>query len=329
MALGTTAALVLSVRSLLDHDPRFRIESAASIQTLGNSAGSPASPLAGAELTRADLLSVFGSDVGHNLLRVPLEKRRMSLEQIPWVENATVMRLLPNQLRVAITERTPIAFVAVHGRIELADVNGVILDMAPLQMAARRYSFPVVSGISLADPLSVRSARMHIYQRFIADLDSTGEHISPQLSEVDLSDPDDVRATVPGNSSDLVLHFGQEDFLARWHNYQAHIAQWQQQYPRLASVDLRYEREVVLKMAGEPSANSGTNSGPNPANAPETHASPKTAPAPQPPVPSTAAKHSASVQHRPVTHKSQPAKHKPTPKGHEWPAKPHAGRGAA
>jgi cell division protein FtsQ len=310
-AVAAAAALILAARDFFDHDPRFRIESAASIQTLGNSPGSPASPLAGVELTRADLLSVFGSDVGHNLLRVPLEKRRMSLEQIPWVENATVMRLLPNQLRVAITERTPIAFVAVHGRIQMADVNGVILDMAPLQMAARRYSFPVVSGIGPADPLSERSARMHIYQRFIAELDSTGEHISAQLSEVDLSDPDDVRATLPANGSDILLHFGQEDFLPRWHNYQAHIAQWQQQYPHLASIDLRYEREVVLKMAGDPAANADAHPAPKPAQA-----------APQ-------ATRTPPAEHSSKTHKPQPAKHTPPQKAHESPAKPHAGRGAA
>ena len=45
------------------------------------------------------------------------------------------MRLLPDTVRVAIAERTPVAFVQVHGRIELADANGVILTMTPQQMA--------------------------------------------------------------------------------------------------------------------------------------------------------------------------------------------------
>jgi cell division protein FtsQ len=228
------------------------------------------------------------------------------------------MRLLPNQLRVSIRERTPIAFVQVRGHIDLADIDGVILTMTPQQMAARHYSFPVVSGIIPADPLSVRSARMHMYQRFMVDLDSTGEHISAQLSEVDLSDPDDVRATVPANGSDLLLHFGQEDFLARWHNYQAHIAQWQQQYPKLASIDLRYDREVVLKMAGDPGVAPGT----LPA------ASPTTSPDPAPkPVQAAPPVHAAPAQHH-TAHKPEPAKRKPSAKGHTSP-KTHAKREAA
>jgi cell division protein FtsQ len=312
---GLLLALIIAVHSFLDHDPRFRIESSISIQTLGYS-----------QLNRSDLLSVFGSDIGRNLFFVPLAKRRAELEQIPWVQKATVMRLLPNQLRVAIVERTPIAFVLVHGHAELADADGVILTLTPQQMAARHDSFAVVSGMNPADPPSVRKARMRIYQKFIADLDSTGEHISAHLSEVDLSDPEDVRATVPANGSDLLLHFGDQDFLPRWRNYQAHIAQWEQQYPHLASIDLRYDREVVLKMAGDP----GTSTSPGPAASAAPR--PVTNPAPKPAAaapaashhPATEHEHQSPAAHNSKTHKPAPAKHhsshSPT---HE---KPHAGR---
>ncbi|MGA7521442.1 MAG: FtsQ-type POTRA domain-containing protein [Acidobacteriaceae bacterium] len=278
-AVGGAVALVLATRSFLEHDPRFRIASPAAIQTMGNS-----------QLTRADLLSVFGGDVGHNLFSVPLAKRRAALEQIPWVERATVMRVLPNQLRVSVIERTPIAFVEVRGRIELADVNGVLLDMSPKDLAAKHYSFLVVNGINPADPLAQRSLRMHLYQKFISDLDSTGEHISAQLSVVDLTDPEDVKATVPSGGTDLLLYFGQEDFLARWRNYQAHIAQWRQQYPKLASVDLRYEREVVLKMAGTPDA------------------APAAAPAPAATAHKAATEHHAAAEHH-ATSGHHPARH--------------------
>ncbi|HEY6446125.1 MAG TPA: FtsQ-type POTRA domain-containing protein [Acidobacteriaceae bacterium] len=243
-ALAAGMTLAMATRNFLDTDPRFRIDSADSIQTVGNS-----------QLSRYDLLSVFGSDIGRNLFFVPLAARRAELEHYPWVQRATVMRILPNQLRVEVAERTPIAFVNVGGRIELADGAGVILNMSPQEIAAKHYSFPVVRGINPGDPLSMRGARMAIYQRFLHDLDSGGEKVSTQLSEVDLSDPEDVRATVAAGNSDMKLQFGQEDFLARWRNYAAHIGQWRGQYPNLAGVDLRYEHEVVLKMAHEAGTN--------------------------------------------------------------------------
>jgi len=36
-----------------------------------------------------------------------LNERRKQLEAIPWVERATVMRLLPDQIRVSLVERQP------------------------------------------------------------------------------------------------------------------------------------------------------------------------------------------------------------------------------
>jgi cell division protein FtsQ len=240
VVLASLAALILvwiAVRNFLDHDPRFRIETSSSIQIVGNS-----------QVTRPELLAVFGSDIGRNVFFVPLADRRVGLEKLPWVRHATVMRLLPNQLRVAVVERTPVAFVRNGNEVGLVDVNGVMLRMAPALIAANHYSFPVVTGIERADPLSVRAARMQLYQRFVAELDSGGEKISEQLSEVDLSDPEDVRALVPAESSDLLLHLGDQDFLSRFHSYQAHIAEWRQQYPSLRSVDLRYDHQVVLEM---------------------------------------------------------------------------------
>lgn len=229
--------VTLAVKNFLDHDPHFRIESASSIQIDGNS-----------QLKRSELLRVFGADIGRNLFFVPLNQRRKELEQLPWVAHATVMRVLPNQLRVAVVERTPIAFARVGNEIKLADADGVILDMSPVALAAKHYSFPVVTGINPEDPLSVRTPRMHIYQKFMKEIDATGEKVSQQLSEIDISDPEDVQGLVSDNNSDILLHFGDSNFLTRWDEYKTHLAEWKQQYPNLASVDLRYDRQVVLKM---------------------------------------------------------------------------------
>ena len=282
LAVIVTAALV--VRGFFLRDPRFRIDTSDFIQTMGNS-----------QLTRADLLSVFGSDIGRNIFYIPLAERRAELEQIPWVEHATVMRILPNQLRVAVRERTPVAFVRIGDRIKLIDGAGVILDMPPTMMAARHFSFPVVSGINQSDPLSTRGARMQLYQKFVAALDSSGEHFSRNLSEVNLSDPEDVRVTVPAKSSDLLLHFGETNFLSRYRIYQSHLNEWEQQYPQLASVDLRYDSEVVLKMASGAAADN-KNSPKMPSPPPPT-GSQAAAPTAAPAAGSPAAKKTAVTKH--------------------------------
>jgi cell division protein FtsQ len=258
LVAGAGIAALLMVQSYVLHDEHFVVPSSASIQIAGNS-----------HLTRPQLLSVFGEDVDRNIFNIPLDERRAQLESLPWVAHATVMRLLPNRVRVAIVERTPVAFVRQGAQIGLVDANGVLFDLpgpevdeatgqqrAPsASRNAPQYSFPVLTGISAGDPLSTRAARMRIYLGFMAALDVTGEGISHKLSEVDLSNPEDVKAIIPGSApdagsagGDVLVHFGEEKYLERYHQYQDHLAEWRTQYPRLSSVDMRYEQQVVLEM---------------------------------------------------------------------------------
>lgn len=248
--LATGAAIVgaLWVQSFVLHDEHFVVPTSEAIQIAGNS-----------HLTRAQLLSVFGEDVDRNIFNIPLAVRRAELESLPWVAHATVMRFLPNRVRVAIVERTPVAFVRQGRQIGLADASGVLFDLPGQDSdtasggAAKPtdYSFPVLTGISAGDPLSTRAARMRIYMEFMSALDVTGEGVSHRLSEVDVSNPEDVKAIIPdagSASAEVLVHFGEEKFLERYHQYEAHLAEWRTQYPKLASVDMRYEQQVVLEM---------------------------------------------------------------------------------
>jgi cell division protein FtsQ len=168
------------------------------------------------------------------------------------------MRLLPDQIRVTLVERQPVAFTRQGQQIGLVDANGVLLTMPAAAMAQHHYSFPVVTGIDPGDPASSRKARLAVYLRLMADLDSTGQHFSQQISEIDLTDPEDARVLMPEQGSDILAHFGDDRFLDRYQRYQAHIAEWRQQYPHLAAVDLRYNQQVVLEMASGKEASEAT-----------------------------------------------------------------------
>jgi cell division protein FtsQ len=228
------------VRQFLVRNGHFRIPGASSIQTSGLS-----------EVNRAEVLPVFGEDIGRNIFFVSLSERRKQLEAIPWVQQATVMRFLPDRLSVSIVERTPVAFVREGAQVELADADGVILSMPPVMMAQHHYSFPVITGINAADPLASRRARMALYQKFVAELDQNNQHLTEQVSEIDLSDPEDLRATMPEQGSDILAHFGDGHFLERLQIYKSHIAEWRQRYPKLIGVDLRYNGNVPLEMSND------------------------------------------------------------------------------
>ncbi len=239
-ALGGVTAAAWEARTMLLKNRSLVVRSSSSIQVTGNQ-----------HLTRAQLVGIFGGDVDRNVLTVPLEQRKAELERLPWVEQATVMRLLPNKFRVAIVERTPVAFVRQGTSIGLVDANGVLLDMASDGDAPAHnvYSFPVVTGLSQTDPLSTRAARMQLYLRFVQELDADGASISKNLSEVDLSNPEDVKALLPNGRSAILVHFGEDNFRHRYDLFEKNLPEWLTQHPKLAAVDMRYEHQVVLEMA--------------------------------------------------------------------------------
>jgi len=230
-----TAGFLL--KTYLNRDSRFRIAGAGNIQATGLT-----------QVSRAEMLPVFGEDIGRNVFFVPLAERRKQLEQMPWIEHATVMRLLPDQIRVSVVERQPVAFVREGSDVGLVDAAGVLLTMPAATMAQHHYSFPVVSGLDPHDPPAASKTRMGVYQRLLAELDANGQHLSEQISEIDLSDPEDARVLMPEQGTDILAHFGEDHFLERYQRYKAHIAEWRQQYPKLAAVDLRYDQQVVLEM---------------------------------------------------------------------------------
>jgi cell division protein FtsQ len=227
----------LFVKNYLGRDGRFRIAGASNIEATGLT-----------EVSRKQMLPVFGEDIGRNIFFVPLSERRHQLEEIPWVEHATVMRVLPDQIRVSLVERKPVAFVRQGNTIGLVDANGVLLSMPAATMAQHHYSFPVVTGIDPADPIASRKARMAVYLRMLSDLDQGNQKFSEQISEIDLTDPEDARVLMPEQGEDILAHFGEDRFADRYRRYKEHIAEWRKQYPRLAAVDLRYDQQVVLQM---------------------------------------------------------------------------------
>ena len=124
------------------------------------------------------------------------------------------------------------------------DGLGVVMDLPA--GAARKYSFPVIVGIGHSEPLSTRAARMKIYAQLVRDLDSGGANYSHDLSDVDLSDPEDVKVTVADPNGEVLVHLGSSDYLERFKVYVAHIQEWRQQFQKVRSVDLRYDRQVIV-----------------------------------------------------------------------------------
>jgi cell division protein FtsQ len=232
-ALAILAVAATSLYRYGKHSWRFRIDSSDQIEVAG-----------AVHVPHAQIMDVMGGDIGRNIFFIPLAERQQQLEQIPWVESASVMRFVPNRLRIEIHERTPVAFARIGSHISLIDEGGTLMELSP--GVKHKYSFAVIAGMNAGEPLSTRAARMKIYNGLVRALDAGGARYSQELSEVDLSDPEDVKILASDASGEVLVHLGSSNYLQRYKTFVTHVLQWRQQFDKLESVDLRYDGQIIV-----------------------------------------------------------------------------------
>jgi cell division protein FtsQ len=253
LVLAGTAITYESVRFLL-FSPRVALSDADQIEISGNQ-----------YVSRDTVTDKFSDDLGKSILRVPLEERRHSLEAIPWIAQAIVARSLPNRIRIELVERTPIAFLRTGNQLALLDADGTILDR-PLQGT---FTFPVVSGMSESMPLEDRANRMNLYVQFLKDIELARPGATQQVSEVDLTSVQDLRASLTGllpgqESTPILTHFGDDDFVNKYRLLLDNIAAWNASAGRLQSVDLRFNGQVIVNPESNITAHANVPSGAKP-----------------------------------------------------------------
>jgi cell division protein FtsQ len=231
---GVTTAFY-GMRFLL-HSPQMLLLKAEQIELNGNHI-----------VSRETVLQQFLHDRDRSVLRMPLDVRRSAIEQVPWVESASVHRILPNRIRVELTERTPIAFLRTGNELALIDAHGVILD----RPRDEQLHFPVVTGVSENLPREQREMRMQIYQEFMKDIDLVRPGSSDCVSEADLANPKDLRVVMtglarPNDPQAVSIHFGPSDFTGKYKMLVDNFSQWQANAGRVQSIDLQYARQVVV-----------------------------------------------------------------------------------
>ena len=228
---GAAVALVGSAFWFLMHSSHFALADEKSVE------------IRGAEHVPPRVIAEkFRAEVGKSIFVIPLAERRRSIEEIPWVEDATVARVLPNALRVTVRERTPVAFLRLGSDLALLDAQGIILE----KPQSGEFHFPVVTGITEAMDAGERARRLQLYLTFLREISSDGQPRASNISEVDLTDSTDVRSTLVESDGVVLVHFGDSDFLRKFETYAAHIGEWKQSAQRIESVDLRFEGQVIV-----------------------------------------------------------------------------------
>jgi cell division protein FtsQ len=132
------------------------------------------------------------------------------LESLPWIRTAVVSRVLPDGIRVRITERVPRAVVrTASGRFRWVDDDAVLLgEMLPTDQIPAFF----LRGLNEEDPEGARRENRERVAKFLelqGEWDAAG--LSERVSEVNLIDIRDVRAQLAGDNSQIEVRLGSQD----------------------------------------------------------------------------------------------------------------------
>ncbi|HVS20294.1 MAG TPA: FtsQ-type POTRA domain-containing protein [Pyrinomonadaceae bacterium] len=146
--------------------------------------------------------------------RADLTAISAELGRLPGVRRAIVTRVLPDRLRVRVTERVPVAVVrTAAGHFVWVDDEGVALgEMKPVD---RMPSF-FIRGWNedgTEDARKENAERVQKYLEVAREWEAAG--LSERVSEVNLIDVRDVRAQLAGNDSQIEVRLGAQDLNKR------------------------------------------------------------------------------------------------------------------
>ena len=192
---------------------------------------------------------VFAEDFGRSLYLVPIQKRRLELLEIDWVEDATISKVWPGTLRVFIRERVPVAFVRLApnrkegmSRLALIDADGHILR----PRVAAQFTLPVMSGIKESEPIGNRRARVHRVLGMLKDLGP----LAGQISEINVTDPNNLVVAEHVDGAVLNLMLGDDNYAERLQSFLSNYSEIKVKRPDAKTLDLRVDG-VITAVGGE------------------------------------------------------------------------------
>jgi cell division protein FtsQ len=182
-----------------------------------------------------------------NILRIDLAKLSSQLEQETWIRRVEIRRVLPATLMINIEERVPSVIAEVGGELELLDNEGILLDR--YDPGYGKLDVPVFTGLRGENAVAYRalqdenSAKVRLGVQLLAELASGSSDVSSGISEIDLSDPGNVKILLVNDTAEIYL--GDRDFLKRLQAFLSQYDEVKSEYGEMASVNLRFFPDIV------------------------------------------------------------------------------------
>jgi cell division septal protein FtsQ len=207
-------------------------------------------------LSTGEVLALVDGLRGQNLLAADLGRWQQKLLSSPWVERATIRRVLPSTVEITVIERQPMGVARIGTALYLVDAGGVIIDEYGPTYAD--IDLPIIDGLS-ASPQDggpiVDAARAEFAARAIGALSARPE-LQRLVSQLDVSNLHDAVVILDGDPA--LLRLGDTDFVARLQQYVDLAPALRERVVAVDYVDLRFDERLYVRPARTNGRQSGT-----------------------------------------------------------------------
>lgn len=200
-----------------------------------------------ARLSTGEVVALVEGLRGQNILAVRLDEWQQKLLASPWVERATIRRILPSTMEITVNERQPMGIGRIGVVMYLVDGKGVIIDEYGPVYAD--IDLPIIDGLA-ASPQDggsiVDVARADFAARVIGAL-ATRPEILKQVSQLDVSNLHDAIVILDNDAA--LLRLGETDFVARLQQYIDLAPALRERVTAIDYVDLRFDERLYVRPA--------------------------------------------------------------------------------
>lgn len=198
-------------------------------------------------LSTGEVMALVAGIRGQNILAARLDEWQQKLLSSPWVESASIRRLLPATVEVTVRERKPMGIGRIGVSMYLVDHRGMIID--EYGPAYADLDLPIIDGLAAAprDGGSIIDvARAEFAASIIAAL-SARPDIFKQVSQIDVANLHDAVVILDGDPA--LLHIGTADYAARLQQYIELAPALRERVRAIDYVDLRFDERMYVRPA--------------------------------------------------------------------------------
>jgi cell division protein FtsQ len=198
-----------------------------------------------ARLSTGEVLALVEGLRGQNILAADLDAWQEKMLSSPWVESATIRRVLPSTVEITVHERRPMGIGRLNASMYLIDPRGVIID--EYGPAYADIDLPIIDGIGAAPHQGgsmVDIARAEFATRVIAAI-STRPELAKRVSQIDVSNLHDAVVILDGDPA--LLRLGDTEFVARLQQYIELAPALHERLAGIDYVDLRFDERLYVR----------------------------------------------------------------------------------